>query len=321
MSTPERHRSEKREQTLAQPCVISIAHEAPTVLLVGHNHRVMVLDPVRSWLGDQIRSRVIGDDPQAKAANLFDAPGPRWFDEDSPIRIVHADASMFVGGLRALLFQSLHPLAMAGVAQHSDYRRDPWGRLQRTADYLAATTFGTIEQAEQAIAIVHRVHQRVTGTASNGQPYSANDPHLLRWVHLAEIDSFMIAHQRHGAVRLSAAQYDQYVAQASVVAEKLGAVGSPQSVAELKAQLAAFRPELRGTSEARAAARYLLTQPPLPLAARAPYGVLAASAVALLPSWARLPLRLPYLPVTERVLVRQAGSAITDVIRWATTPE
>ena len=78
----------------------------------------------------------------ANRARIHETPGPRWFAEDRPIRRVHADASMFVGGLRALLLQSLHPLAMAGVAEHSDYRGDPWGRLQRTSTFLAVTTFG-----------------------------------------------------------------------------------------------------------------------------------------------------------------------------------
>ncbi|MFM7685320.1 MAG: oxygenase MpaB family protein, partial [Actinomycetota bacterium] len=142
------------------------------------------LEPVRVWIAERIRERVVGDDADGKAAAIFDAPGPRWFDEERIIRRVHADASMFVGGLRALLLQSMHPLAMAGVAQHSDYRTDPWGRLQRTADFLAATTFGTAELAETAVGRVRMVHQRVRGRAADGRPYSANDPHLLRWVHI-----------------------------------------------------------------------------------------------------------------------------------------
>ena len=115
------------------------------------------LEPARTWIAQQIRSRVVGVDPQQKNAQIFDTPGPRWFPENSPIRLVHSDASMFVGGLRALLLQSLHPLAMAGVAEHSDYRSDPWGRLQRTADFLATTTFGPAAMAEQAVAVVKRV--------------------------------------------------------------------------------------------------------------------------------------------------------------------
>ena len=90
------------------------------------------------------------DHPDRTTRELFDTDGPRWFGPDRPIWRVHADASIFVGALRALLLQSLHPLAMAGVADHSDYRADPWGRLQRTARFLAATTYGTEEQADQA---------------------------------------------------------------------------------------------------------------------------------------------------------------------------
>ena len=100
---------------------------------------------------------------------------------------------MFAGGLRALLLQSLHPLAMAAVAEHSDYRGDPWGRLQRTSYFLAVTTFGPASDAQQAVDRVRAVHQHVTGTAPDGRPYRASDPHLLPWVHIAETDSFLRA--------------------------------------------------------------------------------------------------------------------------------
>lgn len=275
------------------------------------------LTPVRAWIAEQIRTRVVGDDPDDKAAAIFDAPGPRWFAEDRAIRRVHADASMFVGGLRALLLQSLHPLAMAGVAQHSDYRTDPWGRLQRTADFLAATTFGTVDTAEAAVARVRSVHQRVRGTATDGRRYSANDPHLLRWVHICEVDSFLASYQRYGAAPLSPADADQYVADMAVVAETLGVHHAPRSVADVRAELRDFRPELAGTKEAREAARFLLLEPPLPLPARPAYGLLAGAAVALLPAWTRWPLRLPFLPVSETVLVRPAGAAVTGLIRWS----
>jgi len=271
-------------------------------------------------VADRIRERVVGEDADGKAAAIFDAPGPRWFGEDRAIRRVHADASMFVGGLRALLLQSLHPLAMAGVAQHSDYRSDPWGRLQRTADFLAATTFGTVEVADAAVARVRMVHQRVRGRASDGRPYSANDPHLLRWVHICEVDSFLTSYQRYGAASLTPVEADQYVADMAVVASALGVNHPPVSVRDLRAEFAEFRPELAGTREAREAARFLLLEPPVPLPARAAYGLLAAAAVSLLPAWTRWPLRLPLLPVSERLAVRPAGAAVTGVIRWALTP-
>ncbi len=275
------------------------------------------IEPARSWIAEQIRSRVVGADPGGRAAQIFDTPGPRWLPDDSPALLVHADASMFVGGLRALLLQSLHPLAMAGVAQHSDYRADPWGRLQRTADFLAATTFGPVEMAEQAVAIVKRVHERVVGVAADGRPYAANDPHLLHWVHLAETDSFLVAYQKYGRRRLTPTEADAYVRDTSVVARALGVVQPPLTVRMLRSQLRDFRPELGGTTEARDAARFLLLEPPLPLPARPAYLALAAAAVGLLPAWTRWPLRLPFLPVSEQLLVRPAGTAITQVIRWS----
>ncbi|MFZ4810684.1 MAG: oxygenase MpaB family protein [Ilumatobacteraceae bacterium] len=278
------------------------------------------LEPARTWIADQIRARVIGDEPDDKAAAIMTAPGPRWFADDAVIRRVHADASMFIGGLRAILLQSMHPLAMAGVAQHSDYRADPWGRLQRTADFLAATTFGPVPVAEQAIAIVHRVHQRVVGEASDGRRYSANDPHLLRWVHICEIDSFLVAYQRYGAAPLTTAEADAYVNDTALVALRLGVNEPPRTVRELRDEIREYRLELAGTPEAREAARFLLLDPPLPGAARAPYMMLAAAAVALLPVWTRWPLRLPFLPISETLLVRPAGTAITNVIRWSLSP-
>ena len=224
---------------------------------------------------------------------------------------------MFVGGLRALLLQSLHPLAMAGVAQHSDYRRDPWSRLQRTAEFLATTTYGPAPVAERAIATVRAVHTRVHGVAPDGRSYSANDPHLLRWVHVCEVDSFLAAYRRYGAASLDNDQADEYVRDAAVVARALGVNDPPRNVRDLRAELVDFRPELHGTRQAREAARFLLLEPPLPLAARAPYTVLAAAAVSLLPMWTRWPLRLPLLPLSEAVLVRPAGHAMTQLIRWS----
>lgn len=275
---------------------------------------------MQAWLGEQIRGRVVGPDGSARAAVIFDSDEPGWFAENAPIRRVHSDASMFIGGMRALLFQSLHPLAMAGVAQHSDYRNDPWGRLQRTADFMATTTFGPAVEAQRAVDIVHRVHTKVVGVAADGRPYEANDPHLLRWVHLAELDSFLAAHDRYGEQPLIGEERDRYVADSAVIARALGVVAPPVSEAGLRDQLRGFRSELSGTKEARDAARYLLLQPPLPLAGRAPYGLICAAAVALMPTWTRLPLRLPWLPISEAVAVRPAGDLVTRTLRWALAP-
>lgn len=267
--------------------------------------------------GALLFERVAGPDGPSKRARIHDAPGPRWFAADRPIRTVHADAAMFVGGLRALLLQSLHPLAMAAVSAHSGYRGDPWGRLQRTSAFLAVTTYGAAEDAQRAVDRVRRVHDRIRGVSPDGSPYRASDPHLLRWVHIAEVDSFLQCYQRYGAHPLSNADCDGYVADTARVAVALGIPDPPRTRAELATQLAGYRRELRGTPEAREAARFLLLQPPLPLLARGPYAVLAATAVGMLPFWARWPLRLPYLPVTEATAGRVVGHTLVGTIRWA----
>ena len=274
-------------------------------------------DPMRSWVATHVRRAVAGRNGAARHRDLFQAPGARWFDDEAPIKRVHADSAMFVGGLRALLLQSLHPLAMAGVAEHSDYRTDPWRRLQRTADFLAATTYGPVPEAERAIARVRAVHEQVVGVAPDGRPYSANDPHLMRWVHVAEVDSFLAAHQRFGAEPLDALERDQYVREMAVIARALGIPAPPESERALRDQIRAFRPELRGTPEARDAARYLLLQPPIHPAIRPMYTLLGSAAVALLPRWARWPLRLPSMPIVEAVAVRPAGEVLVRGLRWA----
>jgi uncharacterized protein (DUF2236 family) len=227
---------------------------------------------------------------------------------------------MFIGGLSALLLQSLHPLAMAAVAGHSGFRGDPWGRLQRTSTFLAVTTYGTADSAQRAVDRVRSVHETVRGTTVDGEEYRATDPRLLCWVHVAEVDSFLRSHQRYGAHPLDDAGCDAYVADMARIALALGVPDPPVDRAGLADRLAAYRGELRSTPEARSTARFLLFNPPVPLLARLPYGVLAANAVSLLPVWASRALGLPRLPPAESVCVRPLGTAVTAGIRWALAP-
>lgn len=275
------------------------------------------LAKVRQRLGQGLFTMVAGPEGPENRTRIHTTPGPRWFAEDRPIRRVHADASMFVGGLRALLLQSLHPLAMAGVAEHSDYRGDPWGRLQRTSTFLAVTTFGTAGDAQRAVDRVRGIHRRVHGIAPDGRTYRADDPHLLEWVHIAEVDSFLLAYQRYGAAPLDQDGRDAYVEDTAHTAVALGVPDPPRTEAELAERIASYRGELRGTEAAREAARFLLLPPPLPVLARVPYGVLAATSVSMLPAWARMPLRLPYLPPVESTAIRLAGRVLVGAIRWA----
>jgi uncharacterized protein (DUF2236 family) len=275
---------------------------------------------LRDRLGEAIFLRVAGPEGPQRARRIHGTPGPRWFPAGSPIQQVHGDASMFIGGMRALMLQSLHPAAMTAVSEHSGFRGDMWGRLARTSTFLATTTFGTASDAQAAVDAVRRIHDRITGGMPDGTRYAASDPHLLAWVHVAEVDSFLLAHQTYGKSPLDQAGRDEYVAQSGMVAEKLGVVDPPRDEAGLRAALADFRPELRSTEHAREAIRYLLWHPELPAAARPAYLTLAAAAIGLMPVWTRRQLRLPWLPVTERTVVRGLGHVATGTIRWATTP-
>jgi len=274
-------------------------------------------DRLRRRVAIALRDRVAGQDNAAKAAVIWDKPGERWFTQADPIWRVHADAAMFAAGIRALLLQSLHPLAMAGVAGHSGYKGDPWGRLQHTSTFLATTTFGTIDDAEALIERIRGIHVRVRGRTPDGRLYAASDPHLLKWVHLAEADSFLRTHQRYAVTALIPAEADRYVAQSCVVATRLGVIDPPTTVAELDTAIQSYRPELEGSPAAREAARFLLLHPPLPWSARPGYGALAAAGVALLPPWARQQLALPTMALADCAIALPLGGAATRVIRWA----
>lgn len=278
----------------------------------------------RATLSQALRARVAGPDAERRAYAIWLAPGERRFAPGDPICRVQGHAGMYAGGIRALLLQSLHPLAMAGVGEHSGYRGDPWGRLQRTSEFIAMTTFGPIESAERVLDRINRVHTTVVGTARDGRPYSATDPHLLRWVHVAEIESFLVAHQRYSRTPLSPAEADLYVEQAAWAAGRLGIPDPPLTVAELERQLAAYRPELEATPGARDVARFLLAEPPLPLAARPGFWMLAAGAVEMLPGHARelLDLHLPgplrrLDPVALRAVAGPLGRLGTAAVGWA----
>lgn len=270
---------------------------------------------VQRRIGEALRSRVSDPDPDRRGREIWGKVGERWFTPGDPIWRVHQDAAMFPGGIAALLLQSLHPLAMAGVAGHSGYRTDPWGRLRRTADYIAVTTYGTIPDATAVIDHVRGVHDRVRGKDNRGRPYRAGDPHLLGWVHAAEIWAFLHAHQAYGRAPLSDADADGYVAQAAVPAVLLGVREPPQSVAALEATLACYRDELDTGPDAAETVRYLVRTPPVPWMTRPGYGALVGGGVALLPDYARTILGLR-LPGPALLVARALGQQMTRLARW-----
>lgn len=264
--------------------------------------------------GARIRKGIIGDQ-QLSIEELASHDDPGLFGPQSVSWRVHGDASMLIGGLRSLFFQTLHPLAMAGVAQHSDYKQDPWGRLNRTSRFVGATTFGSTESAETAIAIVGRVHQRVNGTAPDGRAYSANDPHLLLWVHVAEIDSFLTAFDRYGAGILRDADRDRYIEEQAEIARRLGAETPPESMAGLKACIEDFRSECEAGPDAFATVGFL-SAPPLPWYLRGTYATLAAGAMTSLPEWARTELKIVVPPLADGLAVKPMARASTSILRY-----
>ena len=244
---------------------------------------------------------------------------PGLFPHDGITRRIHGDLSMVVGGLRAVLVQTLHPLAMAGVAEHSDYHDDPWGRLHRTGRFLGETTFGTRRQAEAAIDRVNRIHAGVRGVAPDGRPYSASDPELVMWVHATEVHSFLVAYERYGRMPLDADHADAYVSEMAALGELMGAVDPPRSRAGLRAYFARVRPELRATDQAREAVRFLLW-PPVSAPVRPAYLVVNAAAVGLLPGFARRELLLVLPPAAEPLVVRPATMALLRLLGWTLAP-
>lgn len=247
-------------------------------------------------------------------------PDLAFLKPDAVARRVHGDLpAMVIGGLSALLLQALHPLVMAGVADHSNYSDDPVGRLRRTAAFVGYTTFGTAEDAHRAIRQVQRIHRQVHGITPDGRPYAAGDPELVTWVHVAEVSSFLHASQRFGSHHLSDADCDDYFAETAAVAYELGAEWVPRSSDEVEAYFRRVRPGLYAGPQARAARDFLLRGIGTRPEDRVVHGVLAAAAVSLLPGWARSELGIPAPPMVDAVIVVPLARILCDGLRWAVT--
>ncbi|GAA1391612.1 oxygenase MpaB family protein [Luteococcus peritonei] len=274
------------------------------------------LEKVRTHAADFLRARVAGPDAQERAHRIWGVAGERRFSPADPIWQVNQDPAMYAGGVCALFLQSLHPGPMKAVAQHDNYQSDPWGRLQRISNHIAVTTYAPLPDVERQFAVVRAVHDRVSGVDDLGRPYAANDPELLRWVHVAETWSFLTAYQRWGRGHLDAARADEYVAQSAEGGAALGATGLPLDVAALEQQLEDFRPQLACTPDALEVVDFLTHRAPLPAVARPGYRMVISGGKALLPSWAREMLQLP---TAQRVVRSQAvlGRAATSLVGWA----
>ncbi|MEY3433943.1 MAG: hypothetical protein RL057_323 [Actinomycetota bacterium] len=215
-----------------------------------------------------------------------------YFTADSVTWRIHSDTAMFVGGIRALLEQALHPKAMAGVAAHSNFREDAWGRLQRTGDYVGTLTFGSKTEADKLAARVRKVHEML----------KVDEPELLLWVHMAMVDAFLDTAVRSG-VKLSTSEQDKYVEEMVIFAELVGIETGlvPRTVGQMQNYFQEIMPKLSASDDAKRAALFIAL-PPLPPLLRfgtpiAPlWGGITSLAAAALPKWARKLYGWPSLP-------------------------
>ncbi|AOE87455.1 oxygenase MpaB family protein [Pseudomonas sp. TCU-HL1] len=267
----------------------------------------------------RIESQIIGLTGLALGQLDFENPkgDPGLFGPDSLTWKVHGDfTSMMIGGISALLLQMLHPLALSGVWDHSNFRQDMLGRLRRTGQFISGTTYGTRKDADWLIDKVRTIHSHVTGTAADGRPYAASDPDLLTWVHVAEVSCFLKAHLRYLNPHLSGEDQDRYYAEIARVAERLGARNVPKSRQEVADYLDAMRPQLRCDERSLEVVRILLGAP-APSAMARPFSILMMQAgIDLLPDWASAMLGLHQRPWQRRV-VRDLVWRVAPLLRWA----
>jgi uncharacterized protein (DUF2236 family) len=243
---------------------------------------------MKATLAAPLRAWVLRAFPRGESGIDYDKPAgdPGLFGPDSATWQVHADfAGMLSGGLCALMLQTLHPQALAGVWDHSNFREDLVGRLRRTTNFVAGTSYAPRDEASRLIARVRRIHAAVRGVTETGVPYSAEDPALLTWVHVTEAYGFLQGYRRYaGPVPVSDA--DRYYDEARVVAEALGAQAVPRCEREVHDYFVAVRPQLACTARSRTVLDVLsrLRLPvPAPGLSR---DVFLGAGAALLPDWA-----------------------------------
>jgi uncharacterized protein (DUF2236 family) len=263
------------------------------------------LDSLRARLFQMLSGDPRGVPVWVEALQSGDDEG--YFGSESAVWSVHGGIPVLVAGMRALLLQTLHPGAMAGVHNWSRYREDPLGRLNGTVRWVLVTTFGDRRQAEKACELVGKLHERVRGSYEldgRSVEYSAVDPALLSWVHVAFTDSFLRCHATWGHAIPGGA--DRYVREWAAAGELMGVANAPVSEAELIDQLAAFDSELRNDQLVRDAVRYL-RKPPLDRTTGLGYRIIFAGAVATLPRKYRklLGVRRAWWPAigTTRILL------------------
>ena len=278
---------------------------------------------VRDWLGDRIRGIVGGD--RAGALRYREPAGdPGLFGPASVTWRVHADfTSMLAGGIGALLLQCLHPLALAGVWDHSSFRQDMRGRLARTAGFIAATTYGSTALAGEALEKVRSIHARVRGTDPDGRAYAADDPELLYWVHLAECSSFLSAYRAIVEPGMTAREMDAYWSEMARIPLGLGCdpaalpgAGIAVTAADADAALLGYRPQLCRSHRTDTVVA-LLYQLPVTPGTGALRDLIVRCGIQLLSGWALEELGIPVASALRREAMLRALRLAAPPVRWA----
>lgn len=274
---------------------------------------------VDEWVRKKIERQVLSISGLALGGIDFEQPlgDVGLFGPDSVVWRVHGDfSSMLCGGVSALLLQMLHPLALAGVWDHSNFRQDMLGRLRRTSQFVSGTTFASLADAQMLIERVKTIHLNVTGVDAHGQPYAASDADLLVWVHVAESYSFLQSYLRYRNPDLSLAEQDQYYFEVARVVEGLGGRHVPTSVQQIEAYLQRMRPCLRCDERTLEVVR-LLKNAPAPSKLAVPVGKLMVwSGIELLPPWAQQQLGIN-LSSLSRKAIEMAMHRVAKILRWA----
>ena len=252
---------------------------------------------------------------------ICDDPEISYMAINSVARLVHGDlASMLIGGIASLFFQTLHPYAMAGVAQHSRYQNDPLGRMLQTANFLGFTTYGPKDLAYSSIERVLAVHEAVRGTADDGVEYYANDPHLLLWVHCAEISMFLEGYLKFGRKRITDQERDAYVLEMSQLALDFGITNPPRTYRELRDELSRFRPELRLIPEGAVARDFVAHEIIKERSKKIVFWFFVQSSYALMEPWAQESLGVPRRVRLNRYLIKPVTKFLSRCLRIFVPP-
>jgi uncharacterized protein (DUF2236 family) len=280
---------------------------------------------IKQLIIQQVRSIV--NSGKSPTEFLYPPGDPGLFGPDSLVWKVHGDfMSMMIGGISSLILQALHPLALAGVWDHSSFREDLKGRLGRTAFFIAATTYGNTEMATRAISRVRKIHDSLQGVHPDGRVYRVSDPHLLYWVHLTESYSFLNAHRIYVNPTISESDQNQYFAEMSKISESLGCLivdehdndQFARTVSSVNLAIESYFPELEYSDRSKWVVDLLENLPADPKTYLLNRLIIKAGFYNL-PDWAYPMMNRPIPTKLERQLVNQSIQMIAKPVRWAMT--